>query len=191
MAGTDKRRLILEALEKVLQGKRLDEVRVEEVAEAAGVGKGTVYLYFEDKEDLFLQMIQEMLLTEADDIAVVAASTMEPREKLLRMGEMMSRHVMRKGRFIRMMMANTRKRKHGDPRTMMKEHHQRLDRILRQVFEDAAKSGILSPKLNYGAAVCLFKGMILQQSIDNTILGSACSVNDLLDLLLIGAGKDL
>jgi len=32
---------------------------VDEIALAAGVGKGTVYYYFEDKEDIFLEVIRE------------------------------------------------------------------------------------------------------------------------------------
>ncbi|GAB6935069.1 hypothetical protein JCM14720_09900 [Calditerricola yamamurae] len=35
--------------------------KIETIAERAGVGKGTVYLYFKNKNDLFRQMIQELI----------------------------------------------------------------------------------------------------------------------------------
>ena len=58
MAKTDKRILILKALEDILPGKRFHEITLEEVAKAAGVGKGTIYLYFKDKFDAFGDTVQ-------------------------------------------------------------------------------------------------------------------------------------
>lgn len=189
MAGADKRRLILEALEKVLRGKRLDEVRVEQVAEAAGVGKGTVYLYFEDKEELFLKMVEKLLQEESEDVSDVASSKLEPRAKLLAVGETMSRHIMRKGQYIRMMHGRRSPGKHGDPKQMMIAHHQRLDKILVPVFAEAAEAGILRPDLNLEAVVCLFKGMILQRSMNHLHMDRDVPVSELLELMLNGAGN--
>ena len=39
--------------------KDFHEVTVEEIAERVGLSKGTMYLYFENKENLFLSIIQE------------------------------------------------------------------------------------------------------------------------------------
>ena len=36
----------------VEQGRRLAELKVSEIAEAAGIGKGTIYEYFPSREDL-------------------------------------------------------------------------------------------------------------------------------------------
>ena len=47
---------ILEALEKITQHKRYDEVKVDDIASAAGVGKGTVYRYFSSKEHLYFEL---------------------------------------------------------------------------------------------------------------------------------------
>ena len=50
----DKRATILKAASDVFKGRRFDEVTLDEIAVRAGVGKGTLYLYFKNKEDLFL-----------------------------------------------------------------------------------------------------------------------------------------
>lgn len=55
MASSDKRKKIIQASEKLFLKRRFHEVTLDEVARAAGVGKGTIYLYFKDKDDLFLQ----------------------------------------------------------------------------------------------------------------------------------------
>ena len=56
-----KRELILEGALKVFSQKGFHGATVEEVAEVAGVGKGTVYLYFGSKTDLFVSVVEEKL----------------------------------------------------------------------------------------------------------------------------------
>jgi AcrR family transcriptional regulator len=50
-----KRRDIMRAAEELFTSRRFHEITLEKVAEIAGVGKGTIYLYFKDKDDLFFQ----------------------------------------------------------------------------------------------------------------------------------------
>jgi AcrR family transcriptional regulator len=51
----NKRRAIMRAAENLFLGRRFHEVTLDEVAGNAKVGKGTIYLYFKDKDDLFFQ----------------------------------------------------------------------------------------------------------------------------------------
>ena len=55
MPKADKRRQIMQAAEKLFTSRRFHEITLDEVADSAGVGKGTIYRYFKDKDDLFLQ----------------------------------------------------------------------------------------------------------------------------------------
>ena len=52
--GADKRNLILQAAIEKFIDKDFYIVKMEEIAEAAGVGKGTIYEYFSSKEELFI-----------------------------------------------------------------------------------------------------------------------------------------
>jgi len=45
----------MRAAEKLFTRGRIHEVTLDDVAQAAKVGKGTIYRYFRDKDDLFLQ----------------------------------------------------------------------------------------------------------------------------------------
>jgi len=56
MARTDKRKQIMRVVEKLATDRRFHEITLDEVAEAAKVGKGTIYHYFKDKDDLFFQV---------------------------------------------------------------------------------------------------------------------------------------
>jgi AcrR family transcriptional regulator len=55
MPRVDKRQLIMQAAENLFTTRRFHEITTDEVARAAEVGKGTIYLYFRDKDDLFFQ----------------------------------------------------------------------------------------------------------------------------------------
>ena len=55
MTRQDKKQQIMQAAEKLFTTRRFHEITTDDVAEAAGVGKGTIYRYFQDKDDLFFQ----------------------------------------------------------------------------------------------------------------------------------------
>jgi AcrR family transcriptional regulator len=54
-----RRQAILEAALAVFSEEGFAAARLDHVAERAGVAKGTIYLHFKDKQDLFEQMVRE------------------------------------------------------------------------------------------------------------------------------------
>jgi AcrR family transcriptional regulator len=52
---------ILEAARKIFARKGFDGATVDEIAEAAGMAKGTVYLYFQSKRDIYLEALRRGL----------------------------------------------------------------------------------------------------------------------------------
>lgn len=57
MTRGDKRQQIIKAAERLFSSRRFHEITMSDVAEAAQVGKGTIYQYFADKNDLFFQIV--------------------------------------------------------------------------------------------------------------------------------------
>lgn len=51
----DKKYRIMQAAEELFKIRQFHEITLDEVARSADVGKGTIYQYFSDKEDLFFQ----------------------------------------------------------------------------------------------------------------------------------------
>ena len=79
-ASTKAARILDSARELALEhGVR--KVTIAEIAAAAGVGKGTVYLYWETKEDLFAGLVAREVLVWLDD--VIARITADPGMVLL------------------------------------------------------------------------------------------------------------
>ncbi|MET3890605.1 AcrR family transcriptional regulator [Bosea sp. OAE506] len=60
IAGMDpeKRRQILDGAQAIFHAQGFDAASMNEIAAAAGVSKGTLYVYFEDKEHLFIALIE-------------------------------------------------------------------------------------------------------------------------------------
>ena len=78
---------ILDAAEKVFFSKGVNMATMDEVAEEAELSKGTLYLYFRSKEELFLGIAYRALtlLKEMFETAVAAAPT--GLEKVRAIGE--------------------------------------------------------------------------------------------------------
>jgi AcrR family transcriptional regulator len=55
----NKRKLIVQTAVKLFSEQPFHKVRLDDVAEAAGVGKGTVYIYFKNKEELYYSLVYE------------------------------------------------------------------------------------------------------------------------------------
>jgi AcrR family transcriptional regulator len=77
---------ILAAAFEVFAAHGFEAARIDEVARQAGIAKGTIYLYFPDKERLFRAMVRSLVQKRFD---VVAASFEGTAEQLLR--ELLSR----------------------------------------------------------------------------------------------------
>lgn len=80
------RRAILRATEELLRDRRPDEVSVEQVAAAAGVGKGTIFHRFGSRAGLMLALMEERARELSDAIATgppPLGPEGPPRERLL------------------------------------------------------------------------------------------------------------
>lgn len=57
-ADPDKRRQILDGAHEIFNARGFDAASMNDIAAAANVSKGTLYVYFEDKEHLFVALIE-------------------------------------------------------------------------------------------------------------------------------------
>ncbi len=58
MNDTGKEELILDALQNLLKQKSIQNITVSEIAQAAGIGKGSIYYYFPSKEAVFDALVE-------------------------------------------------------------------------------------------------------------------------------------
>ena len=78
---TEQRRAeILDAALQLFSSKGFHDTTMEEVANAAGVAKGTIYLYFQSKEHLLLALKRDFMQGLTDAVAGIVADAIEQLE---------------------------------------------------------------------------------------------------------------
>src|SRR4029079_422692 len=94
-AKADKREAILPAAIDVFAERGFFNAQVADVARAAGVAAGTVYLYFKSKDDLLVSIFERSMRAGLAHGRAAVADESDPRERLLRLARA---HLARLGR---------------------------------------------------------------------------------------------
>ena len=86
-SSSDKHRRIIEAALKVFAKNGFYNSKVSEIAREANVADGTIYLYFENKDDILISLFEEELSNVLDAINGELAKQSDPVRKLERFAE--------------------------------------------------------------------------------------------------------
>ena len=81
-----KRLQILKGANEVFMSKGFDAASMGEIARVAGVSKGTLYVYFEDKEKLFEAIVQQACRVHAEEVFELDPNDHDVEAVLMRMG---------------------------------------------------------------------------------------------------------
>jgi AcrR family transcriptional regulator len=73
---------IAQAAKAVFAERGYQGATLEEIAQRAGMSKATIYIYYENKDALFLQVVEELVHTAMTETAQTAESAKPPLEKL-------------------------------------------------------------------------------------------------------------
>jgi AcrR family transcriptional regulator len=84
-APPEKRTQILEATIRILTERGLSGLKIEDVAREAEVGKGTVYLYFQDKQALLRALVEQRTLQFYAEAEAVTTAPGAFRDRLCRL----------------------------------------------------------------------------------------------------------
>jgi AcrR family transcriptional regulator len=79
-----KRRLIMQTAARLFATRPYHSVRLEDVAAAANVGKGTIYVYFDSKDDLYFSLLYEGFAALITELGTALENDREPALAALR-----------------------------------------------------------------------------------------------------------
>jgi len=85
--NSDKRRRIIEAAIKVFAKKGFYNSKVSEIARAAHVADGTIYLYFQNKDDILISLFEEVMQNVLDRVQAAVTQETNPARKLERFAQ--------------------------------------------------------------------------------------------------------
>lgn len=189
-ARADKRDAILRAAIDVFAGRGFFNAQMADVARAAGVAAGTVYLYFEGKDDLLVSIFEKTMREAIADGRACVAPLVDPVEQLRAIARV---HLDRMGRdrnlavVFQVELRQSTKFMERFSSTLLREYLG----IIRGIVVEGQKSGVFRKELNATLAAKLFFGG-LDEMATNWILSRrkyalASEADAIVDLFVHGA----
>jgi len=163
-----KREAILRAATDVFAGRGFFNAQVADVARAAGVAAGTVYLYFRSKDDLLVSIFERTMREALADGQQAVASLRDPAERLRRLARL---HLARLGRdrnlaiVFQVELRQSTKFMERFSSTLLREYLG----LIRAAIADGQAAGVFRGSLNATAAAKMFFGA-LDEMATNWIL---------------------
>ncbi len=81
-AKVERRQVILDAALEAFFESGFSAARMDDIARRAGLSKGTLYLYFDSKEDVFVQLLESLALPNVERFEELANSDLAVRDVL-------------------------------------------------------------------------------------------------------------
>ncbi len=191
----EKRLAILRAAFEVVTAKGYSETKVEDVANKAGVAKGTVYLYFEDKPAIYIGLVDWLLEQGLTVVAQVNARPIFPRRKLEEMFSTWTKGVFANpGVMALLSMENI-----NQTSTVMKRFKREVTPHLQELQEgiaDVIKQGVaagefrpVNPRVAAVMYLSAFRAELLSPGLSHTPRAGA-SVQELFFRGILAEGRD-
>ena len=165
-ATRNKRTKIIEAAREVFSEKDFHDATVSEVAERAKVGKGTVYLYFSSKEELFVEVIRDGIARLVNEVEESIKDISDPSEKIYKLVETVLKFVQRNESFFRAFTreeVQLRSLPSGEPEKLFKLLQQHLE-LVTQVIDEGVRLQHFK-NIDARLAALALQGIIMRFSI--------------------------
>jgi AcrR family transcriptional regulator len=186
----DKRQLIMRAAEALFSKGRFHEITMDDVSRKAGVGKGTLYRYFKDKDDLF----REVVLSGFDDLCRLVRAegdrAEDVRSCLVKVSERLSEFHSRRRQVLHMMQSEERRalRRRDRAREEWLKRHRTLVDAVAHIVARGQRECVVRSDVSSAALAALFLGMNRTADRERHIGGTeALTPAQLVDLFLRGA----
>jgi AcrR family transcriptional regulator len=127
---------ILAAASRLFGAQRFHEVRMEDVAAEAEVGKGTLYRYFHDKEELYIALLARCSEEYLKHIEQVVAGAGSPRARLEAVVEAIIEHFDRQPNLLNLIM-RAEVMTEGGREFPWQEARDRTPRLIMDLFHEA------------------------------------------------------
>ena len=146
IADSAKRRQIMEGARAVFLAQGFDAASMGEIARKAGVSKGTLYVYFNSKEELFETIVHQACLAQAKDVFSLDPADHDVEAVLTRLGRGYVKFLCRPGAM--------------SPLRTVISISERMPEIGRQFYETGPAQGIATLRAYLESQVAVGKLMI-------------------------------
>lgn len=165
--------LILDALQQLLEEKKIQNISVSEIAQKAGIGKGSIYYYFPSKDAILDALIQRSYETPLQTASNLAAQT--DISPFTRMAMLLQAC---RNSSIAFLKQNNSSSSDASAQDIAYLHQKYLNHVISKLKPDLAeiiKQGIESGEIHfdYPAALAEIVLIVIAVKLDNSLLPSS------------------
>jgi len=190
-AKEERRIEILQAAGRVFYLKGFEGTKIEDVAREAGIGKGTVYEYFDSKQQLFDEMVSYTREQHLKNIKTALQAGGTFREKFLALAkyqtQVVSRHI---HVFNAMACSKVMAREMG---ALFLEHNIRVGEILKNLVTEAMAKGELRSDIDPELAAAVMMGTVNQYCNKKVVFYNVqpeeMDYEQIVDIVMRGIGR--
>jgi len=193
MARNSRKKEIMQAVEKLATKRRLYEITLDDVVKEAKIGKGTIYHYFRNKEDLFFEVstsgfdeLCELLKQEAHNNAPFTI-------KLYDMCSHITQFFVNRQQLLQIMQTHAVRtyRSKSSFRERWLSKRRELVNTVSDIFSEGVAKGVIRYDLSTDFLATSLLGMLRAHARDSDIFSSNSKQNSevFVDLFLNGACK--
>jgi len=181
----EKRRSIALSCRELLLEHGIRNLTVSQIAQTAGIGKGTIYEYFANKEEIVFEIIASFITEHENRLKQIAQSDLSTKEKILSFYFFFfdDAQIQRQLRTYREFLAIAMTEPTEKMITFSQECNRKFSAISQQIMQDAVERGELKPQaieMSHHLAI-YHTGLIMEES--KSALNAKEEIQSLLDIL--------
>ena len=181
-AKAERRNQILKAGARLFASKRFDEVLMDDIAQAAGVAKGTLYTYFPNKEEFYFAVIFDGISRLNEQLQNKADKPMAPEEKLRQiMGSLIS--FFRQNRFFFKLMSiedHKNEKGSGTNRKRWRQERRKQMEVIESVLQSGVDQGLFNVR-HIKTEAAILRDMVRSVL---TSAGNSLSVDEMVEITM-------
>jgi AcrR family transcriptional regulator len=182
MGKAKRRDQILEEAARLFSSQRFDEVLMDDIAQSAGVAKGTLYTYFSDKEELYFAVIFEGISRLNQQVLEKASSQKDPEKRLRDIVYSIVSFVAQNGFFYKLLSIEDSKSNTG--KSVNRERWREERKIQLEAIESVLMAG--HSEGSYRVCDSFVEAAILRDMVRSTVInaGGKLSVDEMVDVIM-------
>jgi|SRR5579864_3698150 len=161
---------ILDAAMVVFARLGFHEARMDDIVQASGLSKGTLYWYFKSKEDIILAISQRLFSTDIEQLEEILGSEGTVEERLLELMRSRARGLQEMSEVVTILFEFYAAAVHqGEVRQLIKIYFQGFHELLVALIQQGIDRGEFRPINAVEAAIALdslFQGLVVRWLID-------------------------
>ncbi len=179
----------MQATEKLFTSQRFHQITLDDVAHAAGVGKGTIYQHFANKEDLFIQTAAHGFDELCDLLPRGTADDVPFTEQLLGVSQQIATFFAKRRQLFRMMQSEEARMQmcKGQPRQHWAQQRAKLTGAVGQVIAQGVAEGAIRSDIAPEMLASVLLGMLRARAHGACQADAALPLEAIVDLFSNGA----